>query len=121
MATLKDGAPVQAGGAMNHTADCRELYATEEAERAAWLAKWPHHCPTCQGAGFSYWPGTYDTPPEMDACADCTNKGHCPRCGQRAWSDTDALDTACRHCGWNPDAPDSAPIPTCSCLCWDVL
>ena len=76
---------------MLHTAECQRQCAERTAAREAWVAQWPNHCKTCQGAGAQY--STYDPSPsgvslgsgqmvDVDVCPDCAEKGICSRCGQ---------------------------------------
>lgn len=105
---------------MEHTADCREMFAAAEAYRSEWVAKWLDYCRKCDGVGFIEYSGTYWEPPDVDCCPDCTDKGVCPRCGKQAWSETDCVDFPCRHCGWNPEEPDVCPeVPECTCV-WAI-
>lgn len=107
-----------------HTPECLAQAAAAEAARAAWRARWPHHCRACEGrggAGESYDPSPaglslgagwlYDWYP----CESCVEAGRCPRCAARTMADDGDCDT-CFACGWDGRRPDHLP-PEPACVC----
>lgn len=60
---------------IEHTDKCKQAKTANAASRANWLAKWPKHCPRCEGTGGQ---GMED-----DICT-CLDEGYCPRCGYHA-------------------------------------
>ncbi len=65
----------QGGNLIEHTDKCKQAKTANAASRANWLAKWPKHCPRCEGTGGQ---GMED-----DICT-CLDEGYCPRCGYHA-------------------------------------
>lgn len=107
---------------MNHDPDCEARFAAWSAERDAYDAAWPNHCPDCRGWGgqvFSYDPspaGVALSPGVMwdfDPCPTCYETGRCPRC-DKAGIDED--EAKCDACGWKEGDPGSPESP--ECLCW---
>ena len=115
---------------IKHTESCQQAHAQAEATRAAYAAKWPNHCPTCEGHGGHWY--SFDPSPsgislaagtmeDFDACPDCLEKGVCPRCGQEVWTadDWDGNPVTCPLCGWDEASPDGMP-PEAECWCWEA-
>lgn len=83
-----------------------EIAAKVQVQADAWAARWPHHCPQCQGwggssytemHGFNY--GSGET--LFDPC-DHLPIEVCHRCGQAGMTEDDGAGP-CSYCGWNYD------------------
>lgn len=73
--------------------------------------KYPYHCKKCDGWGGFY--STYNPSlsgvslgygyfTDFNPCQDCYDKGICPRCGEKVFSNEDLEngDVICSKCGW---------------------
>jgi hypothetical protein len=57
-----------------HSGECERYRWVCEAQRAAWIARWPHHCQSCQGRGAWKWLDV------SDPCHECVENDLCARC-----------------------------------------
>ena len=114
------------------TDECKARQAQWEKEIAAYTAKWPHYCRTCNGAGGHWY--EYDPSPagvslapgtmtDYDPCPDCIEHGKCPRCANEVWTEEDWDDggpVTCPECGWKEDEPEIYAAPERpECFCWE--
>lgn len=82
-----------------HTHACQRAATTRWKERAAWEARWPNYCRSCEGWGEVVYVGSQYEPPESDPCPRCSEQGHCPRCGGATLNDDNEY-AHCGACGW---------------------
>ena len=93
---------------MIHSIECEER--TKD-----WEEKYPNRCKSCNGSGGTYYPGTYEQPPDFSECDDCVGQGKCTLCGQEyppeEWDvafNTSKDTLPCGHRWWNSP-------PECDC------
>jgi hypothetical protein len=100
-----------------HTPECLARFDRICADYAAWVAKWPAYCRTCEGYGGK-WDRSDEDGPAMELCPDCTEQNRCPRCGTLGLHGEDA-DGPCDGCGWiESDLPPLDPTEfTCDGEC----
>lgn len=109
-----------------HTQACLESQAAINAQREAYKAQWPDHCPDCEGWGGHM--SNYDPSPagvslggghftEFDPCGTCYCKGKCPRCGGLMALGQDLLEeeTPCAWCGFIEGTDGMQPLMECGC------
>lgn len=120
---------------MSHSSACQAAIDARIIEIAAWAARWPNHCWSCQGTGVSVSPGcsvpygetSVSLPDSIDPCPDCSVAGLCPRCGQPGLTSEDRGDDTtgdgpCKVCGWdNGKEKDDCCPGEAECFCWAVL
>lgn len=96
----------------------------QQAAREAWIARWPDHCPTCEGAGGKYIQATRWEPDDFDICS-CLENGHCPRCMSKVEYSARTGVSVCPVCNWtDSNFVDGDPMPVdfvcpqvdCDCL-----
>lgn len=99
-----------------HTAVCRSLVEQCALARAAWQARYPQYCRRCRGFGGRTVGNYPDEPDEFIPCADCLERGLCPRCGATGANLNAYLDRrpVCAACGWDDD--DHLPL-VAECYC----
>ena len=95
-----------------------------------YVAKYPDYCKRCNGWGGAW--DRYDPSPagvslgsgymiDFEPCAECVEKGICPRCGKlndRWLTDLEQVGEVdkCDHCGLDIEDPDGLPEPP-ECFC----
>lgn len=123
---------------MEHTIECLEQQARQEADQELYDANWPNACHRCNAWGGAneyenqapigsgaYWPESI-----FEECDDCIGQGKCPRCGTELfedagekynalWDDWFSDSKPCPVCGWNwgVNAGDVRPDDF-ECYCW---
>jgi hypothetical protein len=115
----------------DHTPECLAKNLPLQAEREAWIAKWPNHCKKCEGMGGAtvyenasphgsgeHWMMRVDEP------CSCLEACNCPRCGvhNELWEIDDAWEApgglVCAYCDWHEQKPDICPPgPDSPCDC----
>lgn len=81
-----------------------------EAKLAEAKKQYPGACESCGGTGMHYIAGSYDCPPDSDACSDCLGEGRCPRCGKNIeTSERDLCDYYKCECGYD-EQNDCDPV-----------
>lgn len=112
-----------------HTTECDQAQAKTDIERAAYTARWPHYCHTCNGQGVKH--DRVNKAPhgegpwwddEFDPCSKCSDEEICPRCGQHNpdWL-TPENPGPCPHCGWNWGEGSDDYLPAMhECYCDDA-
>lgn len=110
---------------MTHTKECNEYIEKCNKSVEDYKQKWPNYCKSCYGAGGSYFPGSYYSPPDFNECEDCIDKGKCPRCGaetfkliERENQATDDIPQICSSCQFDLTTNSCMPEDG-ECICWD--
>jgi hypothetical protein len=81
------------------------IYASVQADSAAWRARWPHACVKCGGwGGRTLFSNSLFEQDDFDVC-EALPEAICHRCGKPGLNEGEG---PCKHCGWNYDDGDPA-------------
>lgn len=113
-----------------HIAACIADRAREDAEVAAWVARWPGTCASCGGEGGHASGGSYFEPPDYSPCGCVADDSRCARCGSDGLAfDEESGISVCQWCAWTDDpvvqhehwALLVAPVPDDGpCICFEI-